>query len=207
MSMSIALRCKAVFCFRCYCLAFLHASSTLYCLSLLTHLVFLRATHTSACNLVWYFVLSLVESGDLYPVQLNRSDLWPPLPPAQPVVVWDFADPIATATLVPGDIAVLTVLKGAGHVYKLVAPVMSSGWAFLGETDKLTPVSVQRNWTMAASASALEVSLMGGPGEECRLAAWRGGVIYHEVVVLDMRGHGMVRFLGRQREDDEEYHG
>ena len=188
--MDLVVRGTGRFLFIACCMSLFHVLTSAHHI-----LYFLRATHTSACNLVWYFVLSLVESGELYPVHLNRSDLWPPLPEAQSVVVWDFADPNATATLVPGGIPTLTVLKGAGHVYKLVAPVMPSGWAFLGETDKLTPVSVQRNWTMTTSALALEVGVRGAPGEQCLLSAWKGGLIYRKAVVIDARGHGMVRFV------------
>ena len=96
----------------------------------------------------------------------------------------------------------LTALEGAGHAYKIVAPVMTSGWAFLGESDKLTPVSVQRNWTLKPSPEALLVTMTGASGETCTLIAWKGGVTHRQVIVLDDQGLGVVTFKSPIRRGD-----
>ena len=59
------------------------------------------------------------------------------------------------------------------------------------EKAKLVPVSVQRNWTIAAPAeTALTVGMRGAPGEECRVTAWRAGAVHERRVVLDRHGAG-----------------
>ena len=176
------------------------------------------ATHTAVAHgggtpLVWYFALSLVEAGPLRPVDLVRTDLWPVLPAAQAVVVWDYADPHGTARLVGGGTAALASMEGWGHAYKIVAPVLGNGWAFLGETSKLVPVSVQRRFSLdtaadsgrgggegaaaaaAAAGATLVVTMHGAPGERCNISAWHSsGTVLSRSIVLDADGQGAATF-------------
>ena len=108
--------------------------------------------------------------------------------------MWNHAD-VSTATLVPAATPKLTTLEGDGHAYVLVAPVLASGWAFLGEPDKLTPVSAQRAFTLSvAAAGGVSVRMVGAPGEKCALAAWRAGKVYDVSVTVGADGSGTAIF-------------
>ena len=159
---------------------------------------------TGTGSLTWYFALSLVQEGALEPVTLVRADLWPVLAADADVVVWDHARPAGSATLIKGGgggdggDAALAVLEGDGHAYRLVAPVMASGWAVLGELGKLTPVSVQRRWSFSEQAgggvAGLSIIMHGAPGEICSVAAWRAGTVHTHSVVMDAAGIGATVF-------------
>jgi hypothetical protein len=86
---------------------------------------------------------------------------------------------------------------------------MSGGWAFLGETSKLAPVSVQRQYAFSftvgkqgagtegravTAALILTVHMQGAPGEVCHLSAWKAGTLHTQQVVLDGNGLGSAIF-------------
>jgi hypothetical protein len=64
------------------------------------------------------------------------------------------------------QISVMTL----GHSLWKVAPVLSSGWVFLGEEDKLMGVSRRRKLTWTVGATTLTLSLVAAPGETVKLA-------------------------------------
>lgn len=141
---------------------------------------------------VFYFAVSLGQGGHpLEPFGLVRSDLWPPLADDRDVVVWHFGDP-SSAHVVPGssgvndsmittavnaknttnggrgattggDSLLLANLTGNGFAYVIVAPVLTGGWALLGELTKLTPVSVQRNFSFSVVGNSASSSSIATP--------------------------------------------
>jgi hypothetical protein len=164
------------------------------------------ATHTSinGSNWTWYFALSLVQEGALQPFELVRSDLWPVLAPAENVVAWNYQDPKGSAKLIPGasaspspstQSAPLVTMEGDGHAYWILAPVMPGGWSFFGETSKLTPVSVQREFSFSFSqGGSLTVRMRGAAGETCTMSAWKAGQLFAQTTVIDATGSGEVSF-------------
>jgi hypothetical protein len=89
-------------------------------------------------------------------------------------------------------------VNGAVHrfSYKLVAPVLSggSGWALLGEVNKLTPVSVQRMWRVAPSSHRIAVALEGVAGERVTVAAWQAGVVHTQEATVQPNGKVTITF-------------
>lgn len=155
------------------------------------------ATHTAVGNSTWYYALNLAQEGTLVAYNLQHSDLWPPLSSEDDVVVWDYADPAATAVLVKGTAgsSTLATMQGDGHAFWIVSPVMDGGWAFLGETNKLTPVSVQRLFTFATGASGtLTVHMAGSVGEQCRVSAWKDGTVHTTSASIGNDGSATVSF-------------
>jgi len=159
------------------------------------------ATHTAAGNMVWYMVLAITVHSDF---TLLRSDLWPPLAASQDVVVWDSTDMAGSARLVQAStasLANLTTVAGSDHLnpldfqYKLVAPVMPSsrGWAMLGEPDKLTPVSEQRQWGFDFAEGFL-LRMVGAVGETVTVAAWKDGNVHTQTTVIGDNGEGAIGF-------------
>lgn len=174
-------------------------------------------THTAAGDaLLWYMVLSISVQHSW---TLFRGDLWPPLPLTQDVVVWDYSN-AASARLVPGNTTELSELQTThGHPessvgddmqplsqppplpspldfsYKLIAPVMpfSGGWALLGEVDKLTPVSEQRQWDFDFAEGFL-LRISGVVGESVTVAAWKGGSVYTKSIQIGDNGEGAIVF-------------
>ena len=160
------------------------------------------ATHTASADFVWYMVLAITVHSDF---TLLRSDLWPSLAASQDVVVWDSSDMMGSARLVKAEItelANLTTVAGSDTLnpldfkYKLVAPVMPGlgGWALLGEPDKLTPVSEQRQWSLDFAEGLLLVRLIGVEGETVRVAAWKDGNVHTQTKVIGGNGEGAVSF-------------
>lgn len=152
------------------------------------------ATHTTIGNFTWYYALSLLENGALTPFDLLRSDVWPPLGDTD-VVAWDYADPIGTATHISGSTSRLATLSGDGHSYWIVAPMHSSGWALLGEPTKLTPVSVQRAFSLQFTGNGgLAVSMAGAPNETCTVMAWKASTVHTRQVTIGPDGFGIATF-------------
>ena len=166
--------------------------------------------------LVWYMVLAISVAEDW---SLVRADMYPTLSPAQDVVVWDFVQGPQSAKLVAANTADLASLQstsggrveGMDFAYKLVAPVLAEtgGWAVLGEPNKLTPVSEQRNWQFeaggigldkaaaAASASSsltVKITNRDAVGETVMVAAWKDGKVYEMTAQIDGNGEGVFVF-------------
>ena len=149
------------------------------------------STHTAAAGgNVWYYAVSLVQSGLLEPFELLRDDLWPQLSPSTAVVAWDPFGSINKAREVAAA-EPIAVLQGEGHAAVAVALVMSSGWALLGEPLKLNPISEQRQFELTFDANVLTVSMAGAPGERCLVSAWRKGSVYNTV---ELNEHGAATF-------------
>ena len=139
----------------------------------------------------------------------NRLIPFPSILPLliQEVIVWNFANP-SSATFVSATPSSpptttsrapptqkLATLEGEGHMYLLVAPVLAGGWAFLGETNKLTPVSAQRAFSFdLTSKGGLSVRMSGASGEKCVLAAWREGSVRVVDVTIETNGVGTIVF-------------
>jgi hypothetical protein len=155
--------------------------------------------HTDGAT--WYMVLAINLHSDW---TLLRSDLWPPLSPAQDVIVWDYSDVKGSPRLVKSNSTNSTALAPLQTVdrpspgdlfygYKLIAPVLPGGWALLGEANKLVPVSEQREWSFDFTKGFV-VGMRGGAGENVTLSAWREGKVYTETTVIGASGEGSVAF-------------
>jgi hypothetical protein len=131
---------------------------------------------------------------------LLRSDLWPPLPPSRAVVVWDHGDVKGARLLGAGSEQLASMSTGGDHTYTLVAPVLAGGWAFLGEAKKLTPVSVQRNFSFGFGKAGAEmaVTMSGVAGEACEVSAFAGGHVVTALATIGQNGVGTATF-GSQR--------
>ena len=161
------------------------------------------ATHTGITQnksyAAWYMVLAITISQ---PWMLLRQDLWPPLDSEQEVVVWDYTDLAGSAHLVKANTMELTSLQtppvAHGHAfsYKLVAPVLPGGWALLGETGKMTPVSEQRNWDFdLGDVDSLIVRVSDcAKLETMTIAVWKGGHVYTKGSQIDNQGNGVFVF-------------
>ena len=59
-----------------------------------------------------------------------------------------------------------------GHSLWVIAPVLPSGWVFLGEQNKLVAASRRRvkSWSVNASSHDLELSLVAAPNEKLELS-------------------------------------
>jgi hypothetical protein len=163
------------------------------------------ATHTAgAGDLAWHHVLAITVHGAF---ELQRADLWPAV--AGDVVVWEHSDPAGSARRVNASSAALmslqtsaqsaTPLEPLDHRYVHVSPIVPGGWALLGETGKLTPVSVQREFAIsvavpASPAPRLVVALRGAAGESVTVTAWRAGAVHTQTAALDAEGQGTVTF-------------
>jgi hypothetical protein len=164
------------------------------------------ATHTAAAGLTWWFILAIAQSDhifDLEPWALLRTDLWPPLPRSEEVVVYDWRDPAGTARLIKANEAVLWMVQpppaAEGYhsfSYLVVAPTIptSGGWVLLGEPGKLTSVSEQRGWSFDLAQGFLLKILSAAPGENVTVSAWKGGKVYTQSTVADERGEAPMIF-------------
>ena len=168
-----------------------------------THTRVGSATYTEG---IWYSVLAITVHSEW---SLLRSDLWPPLDEDADVVVWDWGD-VSSARLVKANTSELASLQTApapplpaeptprpvfDFTYKLVAPMIptSGGWALLGEPDKLTPVSEQRQWSFDLAEGFL-LKVEGAVGENVTVAAWKGGQVHTHSTVIGDNGEGAIIF-------------
>ena len=58
-----------------------------------------------------------------------------------------------------------------GHVYAVVAPVMSNGWAFIGCVDKYVTAAKVRIQSVAATADGLAATVIGTSNEPYQVCA------------------------------------
>ena len=158
------------------------------------------ATHTTAADLTWWFVLAITVPE---PWRLLRTDLYPVLPLSEQVVVYDHRDPIGTAQLIQANESVLWEIRTPaakwgyhGFQYLVIAPLIptSDGWFLLGELAKLTPVSEQRGWSFDLAEGFLLKILSAAPGENVTVSAWKGGKVQTKSTVADDRGEAPIMF-------------
>ena len=63
----------------------------------------------------------------------------------------------------------------------------------LGEVDKLTPVSEQRQWDFDFAEGFL-LRISGVVGESVTVAAWKGGSVYTKSIQIGDNGEGAIVF-------------
>ena len=71
-----------------------------------------------------------------------------------------------------------TLGSSRNYNYKVVSPILHGGWAFLGEVNKLVPISLERhfNISVAANNASLEVEFCCA-GDTVVLQAWKDGQV------------------------------
>jgi hypothetical protein len=152
----------------------------------------LRTAANASSPLHAYVVLAVDAAAAVppLPAALAAADLWPPPPPlpsgaAPAYLVWEWNN---TACATGGGAASDCVVPlGAGAVpgtrpppppdkrhwqLGVVVPVLSNGWALLGEPGKYVPLSPDRFAAVlpADGGPGIGVELLGAPGEAVTLA-------------------------------------
>jgi hypothetical protein len=158
------------------------------------------STHTTVSNFTWHYVVGVQLSApfDVTPqmlgietegaqartmVQFQWSDATTfKLSKSQAPTPFSLQSPVALATS-PKNTP--TQRQGrrpplgtvdeynAQPQYHTLAPVFESGWVFLGEAQKLVPISRQRvSSIMPSDADGIVVHLVGMPGENVEVGAY-----------------------------------
>lgn len=155
------------------------------------------ATHSAWPTMTAWTVLAVDVDGPGY--NLTREDLYPAPAPAAadapPVLLAHQSSVLGTEARPPWPVEVmaghpLQLLtpgqRGVEHAFRVITltPVMPSGWAFLGETEKAVALSPRRVVTIATSATDLTVGVVGVAEERILLQfAHRDGAEYQVVDV------------------------
>jgi hypothetical protein len=108
-----------------------------------------------------------------------------------PVVAYDWRT--GTAALVDGRVELAPVAELYGHAYYVLAPVLDNGLALIGETDKFIAAADRRFEHISTSADALEIALVGAPGETVTLVGFdtvTSALLAPVAVVIDEQGQG-----------------
>ena len=167
-----------------------------------------RAAHAAIAPGLLFYALLAAEAAASVDVgaALRAADLWPRPPAGAAYLVWQWN---TSACATPGSPVADCARPRAGGGGRVpappppppdavpwalwqAAPVLSGGWALLGETAKYVAAAPARVRRVDAAADGIHVALAGAPGETLRVSYVRpgsgGGVIAVAALTLGADG-------------------